>query len=530
MNLPPPELVTALADRYRLDRELGHGGMATVYLAEDLKHHRQVAIKVLRPEPSAVLGPERFEREIATLARLAHPHILPLHDLGLIEVRGQRLPYFVMPFIAGDSLRQRLQREHQLPVDTALGIARGLALAIDGAHQSGILHRDLKPENILMAGDEPLIADFGIARAIDAAGGERLTETGLVIGTAAYMSPEQAAGSRDLDERSDGYSLACVVYEMLAGEPPFTGPTPQAVIARRFTGRVPSISQIRERIPPEVDQVFARALARTPADRFATAAAFVQALGTAAASGTVPSGDRTALMTTERAPALRARRIRAVVLVAAGAVIGLGIWLRGGRTPVSLDANLVAVAPFDVFEPSLQVYHEGFVDLLSRGIDGAGPLRTVAPTLAIRRWTGRSDRASAIDLGRRTGAALVVIGQVTPTGPADTRVLDTLTTTGLAVALLHLQRWPDSAETGLRLARRLPFISRSGSPGSPEILKRWLVTQLAVRGHVREAATLNSTKMPEDSPQALTELALLGALPAAGAAATFAHMLSSRDQ
>src|SRR5436309_2472880 len=216
-----PRLTAALADRYRIERELGHGGMATVYHAEDLKHHRQVAIKVLRPELATAVGPERFLREIETTANLRHPHILPLYDSG--EAAG--FLYYVMPLVEGESLRDRLNRDKQLPIDDALEIAREVADALGYAHSRGVIHRDIKPANILLERDHAVVADFGIARAVSAAGTEKLTETGLALGTPTYMSPEQSAGESDLDGRSDLYALGCVLYEMLAGQPPFSGPT-----------------------------------------------------------------------------------------------------------------------------------------------------------------------------------------------------------------------------------------------------------------------------------------------------------------
>ena len=266
-------LAESLADRYQLERELVRGGMATVWLARDLRHDRPVAIKVLRPELSAVLGAERFLREIQLTARLQHPHILPLLDSG----EAQGVLYYVMPFVEGESLRQRLQRERQLSVEEALRVTRGVAGALAYAHERGVIHRDIKPENILLYQGEPMVADFGIALAAVAAGGERLTETGLSLGTPAYMSPEQATAEVRLDGRSDQYSLACVVYEMLAGEPPYSGPTAQAIIAKRFSEPVPHLSTLRA-VPSGVDAAVTRALAKAPADRFASVTAFADAL------------------------------------------------------------------------------------------------------------------------------------------------------------------------------------------------------------------------------------------------------------
>src|SRR2546426_709151 len=271
---PIPRLQAAVAGRYTIERELGRGGMATVYLAQDLKHRRAVAIKVLAPELAAALGRERFLREIETAAGLSHPHILPLHDSG--EADG--FLYYVMPYVAGESLRERLNREKQLPIENAVTIVGEVANALSYAHSRDVVHRDVKPENILLSDGQAIVADFGIAGAIDAAGGGKLTRTGIVLGTPAYMSPEQGAGERALDGRSDVYSLGCLLYEMLAGEPPFTGPTAQAIIAKRFTDPVPSVRRLRETVPVPMDQAIAKALARAPADRFATPHQFAEAL------------------------------------------------------------------------------------------------------------------------------------------------------------------------------------------------------------------------------------------------------------
>lgn len=280
-----PQMRAAFTGRYAIERELGRGGMATVYLAQDPKHRRPVAIKVLTPELAAALGQERFLREIETAARLNHPHILPLHDSG--EADG--FLYYVMPYVEGESLRDRLNREQQLPIEDAVTIACEVAGALGYAHSRDVIHRDVKPENILLSHGEAIVADFGIAGAIDAAGGGALTRTGVVLGTPAYMSPEQAAGERALDGRCDVYALGCVLYEMLAGEPPFTGPTGQAIIAKRFTDPVPSARRLRETVPLTVDRAIGKALARTPADRFATTRQFAEALRAPAG----PDGDAT---------------------------------------------------------------------------------------------------------------------------------------------------------------------------------------------------------------------------------------------
>jgi eukaryotic-like serine/threonine-protein kinase len=393
-------LADSLRDRYVFDRELGRGGMAIVYLAEDLKHHRKVAIKILKPELAATLGPERFLREIRLTAHLQHPHILSVFDSG--EAVGQL--WYTMPYVEGESLRQRLAREPQLPLDEALRIATEVADALGYAHRHGVIHRDIKPENILLSGDHAAVADFGVARALDAAGGEKLTQTGLALGTPAYMSPEQAAGEGHLNGRSDIYSLGTVLYEMLAGEPPFTGRTAQAIIARRFSEPVPRLRTLRD-VPEGVEQVVTKALARSPADRFADARQVAEALKTAA---TVPSA---------RLPGVRRHGALMAIgaLLATSAVFGVYRILQpipGG----ALDPNLLAVAPFDVLDPSLQLWREGLGDILSRSLDGAGPLRTVSQSAALQRWQGRADRVSAEAFGRRTGAGLVVFGAVVPKG------------------------------------------------------------------------------------------------------------------
>ena len=280
-------LKTALADRYAIERELGSGGMATVYLAHDIRHDRQVAVKVLRPELAAVLGVERFLNEIKVTANLQHPHILPLHDSG--DADG--FLFYVMPYVEGESLRDKLNREKRLPIAEALDITKIVASALAVAHRQNVIHRDIKPENILLRDGQPILADFGIALAVTAAGGTRLTETGLSLGTPEYMSPEQATADQQLDARSDIYSLACVLYEMLTGEPPITGRSSQAVIAKLLTEQPVRPRTLRDTIPKGVEAAILKALAKTPADRFATVAQFSEALDAASAgdaTGAVP--------------------------------------------------------------------------------------------------------------------------------------------------------------------------------------------------------------------------------------------------
>ena len=282
LTSPFPRLVAALSDRYAIERELGAGGMATVYLAQDLKHDRKVAIKVLRPELAAVIGAERFLSEIKTTANLQHPHILPLFDSGEAGRRESgegTFLFYVMPFVQGETVRDRISREKQLPVADAVRIATEVASALDYAHRHGVIHRDIKPENILLHDGRALVADFGIALAASKAGGTRMTETGMSLGTPHYMSPEQAMGEREITAGSDVYALGCVLYEMLTGDPPFTGSTAQAIVARVVTEQPRSMTSQRHTIPAHVEAAVLQALEKLPADRFGTAAEFAAALG-----------------------------------------------------------------------------------------------------------------------------------------------------------------------------------------------------------------------------------------------------------
>jgi TolB-like protein/tRNA A-37 threonylcarbamoyl transferase component Bud32 len=329
-------LSTALSLRYQIERRLGAGGMATVYLAEDLKHKRKVAVKVLRPELAEALGADRFLREIETTASLRHPHILPLYDSG--EAAG--LVFYVMPYVEGESLRDRLNREKQLPIADALAIAREVADALGYAHARGVVHRDIKPENILLEAGHAVVADFGIARAVSKAGGERLTQTGLSIGTPTYMSPEQAAGDPALDGRSDLYSLGCVLYEMLGGQPPFTGPTAEAVTRQHLIAEAVPVTNLRPTVPAELVGALSRTLAKNPADRFNPAAQFVEALSTAAVAAPPPL----------QQAAVQRSRGRWAVGAAAVVVLVAAAWFGGRALAGSGDAGpieRIAVLPMD---------------------------------------------------------------------------------------------------------------------------------------------------------------------------------------
>jgi serine/threonine-protein kinase len=358
MTEPPDRLSTALSGRYRIERQLGEGGMATVYLAEDEKHDRKVALKVLKPELAAVIGADRFITEIKTTAQLQHPHILPLFDSG--EADG--FLYYVMPYIEGETLREKLDRETQLGVEESVRTARNVADALDYAHKQGVIHRDIKPENILLHEGRPVVADFGIALAISAAGGGRLTETGLSLGTPHYMSPEQATADRDLSPRSDVYSLGCVLYEMLAGDPPHTGPTAQAILMGILTETPRSVIELRRSVPPHVSAALAKAIEKLPADRFESAQAFIEALENESFSYTVRRTAAVPAATT--APPGGAERPTRSPLVAVLGIAALGFgalaaigWLSSEETSprvIRTDLYLgeVALAPGERIEVS----------------------------------------------------------------------------------------------------------------------------------------------------------------------------------
>ena len=402
MSVGPDQLArlkAALAERYRLERELGHGGMATVYLAHDLKHDRPVALKVLRPEVAAALGSERFLREVRITARLNHPHILPLLDSG--EAEG--FVYYTMPSVEGESLRDRLAREKQLPLEDALRIGREVADALSYAHSHDVVHRDIKPENVLLESGHAVVADFGIARAITAAGGERFTETGITMGTPAYMSPEQAAGSTDVDGRSDLYSLGCVLYEMLAGHPPFTGSTAREILARQSLDAVPLLTAARPAVPVAVERAVLAVLAKTPADRFATASQFADALGSRVEAVTRGAG-------VGRAWPTRRLAIGAAALGIVSAV--LATLARRHGTANTIVASRVVVLPFENRTAVSELAPLGTMaaEWVTQGLSEV-PFLTVLDTRgaqATARMVGAA--AGPVSVGRETGAGVVVAG------------------------------------------------------------------------------------------------------------------------
>jgi serine/threonine-protein kinase len=349
-------LTAALADRYAIEREIGAGGMATVYMAHDIKHDRKVALKLLRPELAAMIGAERFLNEIKVTANLHHPHILPLHDSG----EADSFLYYVMPFVEGDTLRDKIDREKQLGIEDAIALTQAVASALDYAHRQGVIHRDIKPENILLHDGQALVADFGIALAVSAAGGTRLTETGLSIGTPHYMSPEQAMGDRELDARSDIYSLGAVLYEMLAGDPPYTGSTAQAIVAQVITEKAPPVTAVRDTVPQHVEASIAKALSRLPADRFASAADFATALATPGFTLPAMTGPRGATGTD--------LRWRTRFFVAAGAAV---VFLVAALMASSRSPEGATLSSYDVGLPDSAPTLLGGMQTLSVAPDGS---------------------------------------------------------------------------------------------------------------------------------------------------------------
>jgi serine/threonine-protein kinase len=395
---PLAQLRDALADRYDIEREIGRGGMATVYLARDLRHGRLIALKLLRPDLSPVLGHGRFLREIGFAAALTHPHILPLHDSG--EAAGYL--YYVMPYVEGETLRERLIRERQLPLADALDITRQVADALAYAHSHNVVHRDIKPENILLQGGQAFVADFGIARAISVARGDTISEPGLAIGTPAYMSPEQAEGSAEVDGRADLYSLACVLYEMLAGEPPYTGATAHAIMARQQSEPPRSLRVVRPTIPLAIEEAVRTALEKTPADRFQTVLQFVEAL------------DRVDVPAARSRKAGSYRTITAALLALALAGTGWIAWRELGRARtagLSVDPRHVAILYFEDRSPGGRLRHVagGLTEDLIDELSNVPTLHVISPN-GVRPWAdGRvppDSIARALQVGTLVGGSL----------------------------------------------------------------------------------------------------------------------------
>lgn len=472
-----PRLSTALADRYKIERELGRGGMAVVYLAEDLKHHRRVAIKVLRPELSAIVGSERFLREIEIAATLQHPHILPLFDSGQVTAGHpersegpQSFLYYVMPFVEGESLRERLTRETQLPLETALQITREIGSALQYAHEHGVVHRDIKPENVMLSGGHAVVADFGIARALHAANGEQLTLTGMVVGTPQYMSPEQASGEK-VDGRSDQYSLGCALYEMLSGKPPFVGPTPLAVLARHSAEPVPSLRAVRQSVPLGVEAAIMRAMAKRPEDRFPSIREFLSALEAQQIAAFVPAQSR--------------GRSRRVAEIAAGLLLGVALWwLTIGRLAHSTPGGVTAIAVLPFLDlggsPDTTYLGLGMTDGLIADLAEVGSLKVISRSSGA---TAQGAARSLADLSSELGVQAVVqgwIGRIADTVRVRLRFLHAPDSTTL-FAKDYQRRLGELPDLQREIATALTGSISASVKGSEQ-------SRLAVRGEVEQRA------------------------------------------
>jgi eukaryotic-like serine/threonine-protein kinase len=541
-------LRSALAERYAVDRQIGQGGMATVIAATDLKHNRPVAIKVLRPELAATIGPERFLREIEVSAGLQHPHIIPLYDSG----SAGGILYYVMPLVEGESLRDRLTRTGTVGFAEAVTLTREVASALQYAHGHGVVHRDIKPENIMLSGGHAVVADFGIARALRAAAqGQQLTGLGIAIGTPAYMSPEQATAS-EVDARSDQYSLACVFYEMVSGKAPFAGPTVQAVLTRSLTGPRPRLSRVNRSAPAEVDGPVARALAADPNDRYASVSEFAEALEGATGSGAAGLAERR-----------RLRRL-AVGLPALVAVLA-GSWIvfgprRGG--PVMKEAETIAVLPFTTSGSGVELMGEGMVDLLSTNLNAVGGIRAVNPRTVMVKLKESGLSAGAIDvekglrLARSMHAQAALLGSIVASGPRARLSADLYGPAGQSLAHAQVDGPSDSVLTlvdqlSLALVREIwrskepvPSLRVSGiTTSSLAAMREYLVGEQSYRHSAWDSAAAAFARATEqDSTFALAyyRLALaLGwkagygnarALAASGAALRFAGRLPPRER
>ncbi|MBK8650062.1 MAG: protein kinase [Gemmatimonadetes bacterium] len=498
----------AVGSGYRVERELGGGGMSRVYLTTEVALGRSVVIKLLAPELTSDVLAARFRREFQVTAVLGqHPHILPVLSTGT----NGGLLYFITPYIEGESLRHRLRREGRLPVEDAVRILTELGSALAFAHEKGIVHRDLKPENVLLSDGHAVLADFGISAvlarpATPPPGGDdaRLTEGGIAVGTPGYMSPEQAAGDADIDGRSDLYSLAIIGYEMLTGAPPFTGDSPMAVMSAHLNEPPKPVRGLRADTPRGVADALGKALAKRPADRFQGAGAFCDALATSL------SGGRAA------APVPARRRLALVLGVATLATLAGVAFLRRER-PEAPNANLVAIAPFEALGTDLGVWREGLVDLLTSNLDGAGPLRVVPPSVVLRRAPARMDRTGARQLAERTRAGITIYGSLIASGRDSVRVTATIveTATGRATDV----QWRDETARMDRLADSLSMAilrelgrtraigaTRLASLGSSSLpaLKAYLQGEQSYRrsdwdsaaSHYQRAVALDSTFAP----------------------------------
>lgn len=546
----PHELAAALTGRYELQMQIGAGGMATVYLAHDVKHGRSVAIKVLKPEIASSMGGSRFLREIEIAARLAHPHIVPLHDSG--EAAGRL--FYVMPFVDGESLRDRLSRQGPLEIDEAVAITEQVATAIDYAHAQGVVHRDIKPENILLVGDRAMVADFGLGRAVQAARTAPLTDTGIAVGTPAYMSPEQVEGDPALDGRTDVYSLACVLYEMLSGRPPYLADTVRGMLTKVLTEPVPSVRQSRTDVPRTVDDALRRAMSKEAEDRFATARDFLSTLGLGTSGARRP-----------QLPLSRAGRRRLIwgvfgaVVITVGALLAANAWW-GTDAAAPATVSRIAVLPFAFRGSDVSYLGEGMVDLLSTKLDGAGRWHSIDPRAVFAMFpdtkAAAPNPAEAREVAERLGARLFVLGSVVETGSAitiDASLYDRSVTdgpvaqasaegsSGDVLSLVdevasQLLVGDGTAASGARLTRLAAVTT-----GSLGALKAYLRGTRAMRaGDFAEAGDALREAVTEDTAFALAwyQLSVAAdwllradiAAEAADQAVRFAHRLSERDR
>ena len=525
------QLNTALEGRYTVERLVGEGGMATVYLARDLRHRRNVALKVLRPDLGAVLGLERFSSEIQVTANLQHPNLLPLFDSG---AAGELL-FYVMPFVEGESLRARLDREKQLPIEEAIRLATAVASALDYAHRHGVIHRDLKPENIMLHEGQPLVADFGIALAVSNAGGNRITQTGLSLGTPQYMSPEQATGDRVMDGRTDVYSLGAVTYEMLTGEPPHTGTTSQAVIARVLTERPRPVRSSRPSVPEYVEAAVERALEKLPADRWATPKEFAEALSGARIVTRATTSSRVAQPALGSRPT--ARELTAWSLAVAGLGAAAFLALKPERpvaAPMPTEFELVLPDSMDPSPvggaASVAVSRDGSTLVFQARAQAGAP-----PSLWVRRLDDRTvqqirgtDSARAPVLSPDGTEVLFVAGQgssivvkrIALRGGTPRTVADSASgngqvswgDAGLLVLGLHNMLWTVPEEGGPRTLLATPDSSRGHRRyGFPDVLPGGKAALMAIwKGTGLESVNLGIVSIPDG---AVTELGILGAAP-----------------
>jgi len=487
-------LQRALGDRYRIERELGGGGMSRLFLATEPSLGREVVVKLLPPELASEVSAARFQREIELAARFQHPNIVPVLAGGASD----GLLYYVMPFVRGESLRHLLKSGQPIAIATALSIIDEVGDALTYAHREGVVHRDIKPENILLAAGHAMVTDFGVARAVEAArSGDTLTGVGMAVGSPGYMAPEQLAGS-PTDPRTDQYALGIVAYELLSGAPPFTASTLQGLVAAHMTETPPVLSHRRQEVPAHVSTAVSRTLAKIPDDRFPSVDAFRSALKGAGAAATGVVSPR--------------RKVRVPALVAGlllGAVAVL-LYTKRDRAP-ALDENLIAVAPFTILDPSLELWREGLVDVLSRKLDGAGLLRAVPASISVRRFSGRVDASSVEGPARSTGAGLVVFGTLFAQGADSTRLEATLYNVSkrqrvsdvqFVDATSQMARLTDSVAVLLLkdLGRSGPLLSSLGTRSLPA-LKEFLQGEQYYRrsawdsaaAHYEHAATLDSS-------------------------------------